>query len=76
MNPDFLINQRSNAEGVFYIVTPTHTAALNWMLDRVQPRERRSLSAHLDFDRLQEFKSEAALAGMTAAEPKQEASAR
>ena len=69
MRPDFIIHQRSTGEGLIYVITPTHTRALNWMFAHVQATERRQICAHLTCDRLAEFRSDAAIAAMTLSEP-------
>lgn len=69
MRPDFIITHKPAAEGLLYIVLPTHVGALNWMFAHVEASERRQMSAHLVDSRLAQFKSDAALESLTFSEP-------
>jgi hypothetical protein len=69
MRPDFIITQKPTLAGMVYIVLPTHTGALSWMFAHVEATERKQMSAHLSDARLALFKSDAAVACMTFAEP-------
>ena len=65
MNPDFLIAEKHTADGVVYVVLPTHISAQNWLFARCDASEKRNLSAHLSDARFQQFKSDVALADMS-----------
>ncbi|HEU0369089.1 MAG TPA: hypothetical protein VFR42_07765 [Candidatus Acidoferrum sp.] len=69
MRPDFIISERVMDGVHVYIVLPTHTLAMIWMIARVTEQERHSLSAHLAHERLVEFQGDAALEGMTFSQP-------
>jgi hypothetical protein len=65
MTPDFLIAEKNTADGIVYVVLPTHLSAQNWLFARCEPSERRPLSAHLNHARFQQFKSDAAVADLS-----------